>query len=119
MRDFGKCLTISNFIIPEQLASILDECDKICVDMSAGVETIPMSQWQKRTSASDTNWGNWRDHCSQHFLTPVSFLRKLCVWHVVMKQLWLGALNAFLNICALPVMTQYTVKNHYMIDRNG
>ena len=29
--------------------------------MSAGVETIPMSQWQKRTSASDTNWGNWRD----------------------------------------------------------
>ena len=53
-------LTFLNFMIPEQLASILDECDEIYNDMSAD-EVVSKSQWQKSTTSSDSNWENWRD----------------------------------------------------------
>ena len=45
------------------MASILDECDKMCNDMTADDKTgTSMSQWQKRSMSSDLNWENWRDN---------------------------------------------------------
>jgi hypothetical protein len=47
-------------VILEQLADILDDCDALCSDMSvAEVESV--SQWQKRTKSSDSNWESWRN----------------------------------------------------------
>ena len=47
------------FTILEQLANILDDCDVLCNDISVA-EAGSMSQWQKRSTSSDSNWENWR-----------------------------------------------------------
>ena len=46
-------------MILEQLANILDDCYVLCNDISVD-EAGSMSQWQKRTTSSDSNWENWR-----------------------------------------------------------
>ena len=46
-------------MILEQLANILDDCDVLCNDISVA-EAGSMSQWEKRTTSSDSNWENWR-----------------------------------------------------------